>query len=260
MRVRAVMSALAVGAATFLAAGGTAQAAPGPLRPTIVCDQATGTVSTAVTGGNFVPNHPLTVDFQVQYGSAVSTAGRQTIIPQRGQTTSVPTRSLADGTVAVTGYSHPWTPSAYVFYTETVRVSVKNSSGYVLSFQDAICTKDPRTTVTLTCDLATLTVTAQTAGVGYAPTRSVGVDYKWVITSQATPTGPRWTQQQLGPYPDVSHARVVTDGAWSDTGYTRTWTAAPYYYRETLTVTVRDLNTAVIIGRGTATCLTGAGA
>jgi hypothetical protein len=50
---------------------------------------------------------------------------------------------------------------------------------------------------------------------------------------------------------------VIPDsaGTFSDVGYVRTFTTDPYYYSEDLRVAVRDVQSYLIVGRGTAFCV-----
>lgn len=253
MRIRALATVTALAAVAVGLSAGPAAAGP-PLTATIACDEVAGTIGTAVSGGTFAANQPLTVRFKVMYGSYVAAGGTTArLIPQSGSTTTVPTRSLADGSVEVAGYTRPWPAAGYAFYTETVRASVLDASGREV-WREATCTRDTRTTLTHTCDPVTRTSAARLAGVRYAAGAPVRVEYRLIrMLTQAKPGDPAWV---LGPisYATPNPARTVTadgTGAWSDPGYVRQQTA--YRYEETIQVTVLD-TAGVVVGRVDSGC------
>lgn len=256
MRLRTLAAVLALTAGTAGLSTGTAAAAYQPLRPTITCSEATGTVSTAAAGGNFGAGQPLTLRFEVYSGSSVPTGGTTgRAIPQLRAVTDVPTRTLADGSVAAAGYSRPWRAADHAFYTETVRLYVRTSPTGSFGFHaQATCTRDTRTVLTHTCDPVTRTNAARLTGVRYAPGVPVRVEYRVVRTLvQGRPGDPAWV---MGPitYASPDPARTVTPdatGTWSDPGYVRQQTA--YRYEETIEVTVLD-PAGVVVGRGDSSC------
>ena len=256
MRIRALAAALALAAVPAVASAGPAHAAYQPFAPTIRCDEVAGTISTAATGGAFVPGTPLSVEFLVQAGSSVPAGGTAGApLPVRGTSTTVSTVARADNSISVTGYTRAWQPAAYAFYTETVRVTVRNSAGQTLNWADATCTRDTRSTVTLSCDAATRTVTLRATGARYAAGVPVSVQYRLLKTvSQATPTSPRWTGYPLGGPPQAVHA-VTADaaGGWADTGWVQSHPGI-YYWEEHVSVTVVDRFGITVIGRGNASC------
>ncbi len=252
------MKPLAMGAALvatlvpMVSSAGPADAGT-PFKPAIACNAATNTISTSVSGGMLMPNQPVRVAFRVQYGSYVTTTGSQGVISQTGSTMTVPAVTAADGSVRATGYSRAWQASSYAFYTETVYVSITNTTGGQLVAGSATCSRDLRTTVTLTCDQQAHTITARTSGIGYTQPSRVRIDYTYTLTSQATPSTPRFIRYNAQP-PDVVHYATTSGGAWSDLGYVHTITGDRYYLAETVMVTVRG-DWGIIIGRGETSCV-----
>jgi hypothetical protein len=252
MRRLAIGAALVAILVPVVSSAGPA-AAGTPLKPAIACDAATNTISTSVSGGTLMPNQAVRVAFRVQYGSYVTTSGSQGVIPQSGSTTTVPAVTAADGSVRATGYSRAWPASSYVFYTETVYVSITNPAGVLLVAGSATCTRDLRTTVTLACDQQAHTITARTSGIGYTQPSRVRIEYAYTSTSQATADSPRFTRQNLQP-PDFVHYAMPSGGTWSDIGYVHTIAGDPYYLAETVLVTVRG-DWSIVIGRGETSCV-----
>lgn len=256
MRLRTLTAGLALAAGAAGLPTGTAAAANPPLRATITCDEATGTISTAAAGGTFAAGQPVTVRFEVHQGSSVpagGTTGRT--IPQQRTVTDVPTRTLADGSIAAAGYRRPWRAADHAFYTETVRLHVRTSpTGSFGFYGQATCTRDTRTALTHTCDPATRTSAARITGSRYAAGAPVRVEYRLIrMLTQAKPGDPAWV---MGPitYAGPNPARTVTadaTGTWSDPGYVRQQTA--YRYEETIEVTVLS-TTGVVVGRGDSSC------
>src|SRR5262245_59898788 len=128
MRRLAIGAALVAILVPVVSSAGPA-AAGTPLKPAIACDAARRTIPTSVSGGTLMPNQAVRVAFRVKSGSYVTTAGSQGVIPQTGSTTTVPAVTAADGSVRATGYSRAWAASSYVFYTETVEVTITNTTG-----------------------------------------------------------------------------------------------------------------------------------
>lgn len=255
MTWRRPVLALAAAAATVTAmlTGAGPAAAGTTFRSAIGCDSTTDTITAGVSGGSLTPGLRVNVEFLVQSGSFV-TAATQGSIPQRGQTVTVPAVAAADGSVSATGYSRAWPSGSYLFYTETVSATVRNTAGAFLMSSSATCFRDVRTTVTLSCDPQAHTITAATAGTGYTRTYlgSVRVEYTTVTTRQATRDSLRWRGYNTMP-PDFSYNARVTAGAWSDAGYVHNVTGDPYYLDEALTVLVRD--NGLLVGRGEAGCV-----
>ena len=257
MRIRALATALAFGVVAVAVSAGPASAAYQPYTPTITCDDTAGTISTAVTGGNFGANQPVTVRFQVRYGSSIAAGGSTArLIPQYGTTTTVPTRTLADGSVAVAGYTRPWPAAGYAFYTETVRVSVLGASGYEQASNEATCTRDTRTEITLTCDPAARSITAAATTTRYAPGSRTRLEYRVLKTSwQTAPGEPRWTGGPLGYPATPTAAHTVTadaTGAWSDVGYVHL-RPTQYFTQEWVEVKAFD-QAGIVVGRADLTC------
>jgi hypothetical protein len=258
MRIRALPLVLAVTVAAFLSPARAAYATTA-LKASITCDSTTNTISTSVSGGQnlFTPNMPVNVRFLVYYGSYVS-ATTESLISAKGSSITVPTTTAADGSVSVAGYTRSWQASDYVFYTETVRVTVLSTAGAELGSSQATCTRDLRTTVTLDCDQEAHTITARSAGVGFtqmAVPGTVRVEYEYSSTQQAAPGYPTFTRVLMGT-PDVVHSVATTEtGAWSDLGYVHNITTDPYYRDETVVVVVKDPSNSLVIGRGSAFCV-----
>ena len=101
----------------------------------------------------------------------------------------------------------------------------------------------PALVVSLTCDAAANTVTAQ-AGGNNAAGAPLSVLFQVVGGSYAT-AGTDGLNPAIGQQATVS-ATADAAGAWSATGYTRPWPAANYlFYAEKVRVTVRNLATGV---------------
>jgi hypothetical protein len=256
MRIRSLLPALTAAAATLSGVGslgtGTAAAAT-PLTATITCDSATNTISTRLTG-TLVPNFSYTMKFTVWSGSQVTTAGTIGGLPALGTSVSVPVTTRSNPDVDVAGYTRSWPAANYVFYTETVRVSVLNSSGGEITWRQGTCIHDLRTKVRLTCDQEAHTITATAEGANFArrPTRA---EYTFTATSQATADSPAFTRQPSST-PDVVHSVPVSEsGAWSDAGYVHQVSGDPYFLREGVVVWVRDVWSNLPVGQGTASCV-----
>jgi hypothetical protein len=258
MRIRSVLLALTVATGTLSVGvgslgAGTASAAT-PLTASITCDSATDTISTRLTG-TLVSNFSYVMKFQVLNGSQVTTDGAINSIAAKGSSVSVPVTTGTNPDVDVAGYTRSWPAEDYAFYTETVRVFVLNSSGGQITYRDATCVRDMRTTVNLICDQEAHTITATAAGVGFPTQRPVRAAYTWTSTQQSTAGGPTFTRQSLGT-PDVVHSVTVPEsGAWSDVGYVQQITSDPYYLSEKVVVWVRDVFSNLPVGQGTASCV-----
>lgn len=258
MRSRLLVLGALVGAVAALLPVGTASAATPP-KATINCDSRLGWVNTNVTGGAgyLSADMPVQVDFQVFYGSYV-TASTASVIPAIGSHRTAAATTGADGSLAVVGYGRGWPIKSDLFYTETLQATITNSAGGELWQGRATCTRDLRTTVTLTCDRTAHTVTAQVAGTGYDKPRldQVVVAYTISSTSQQSAGDPRFTVVSSGP--SISHVvQPDSAGALSDLGYVHQVHSDPdpFYYSETLTVEVVDRVTNVTVGRGATACV-----
>lgn len=234
LRTLAVTLALTAGAAGL--STGTAQAAYKPFTPTLTCDAAAGKVTAAATGGGVGANRLLVVEFRVVSGSSVPT-GTTTArgIPQTGTSTTVPTRTNADGGVSVTGYSRPWTAADHDFYTEVVRVRILRPDYTELAWGSTSCTRDVRAGGTVTCQPVPGSITAAAAATrGFVPGSRVRVEYRLLQTTTQRAAGePRWTGGPAGhpAIPDVTHT-VTPDaaGAWADTAWVHQYDG--YYHAQ----------------------------
>ncbi|GAA1585499.1 hypothetical protein GCM10009789_43900 [Kribbella sancticallisti] len=227
-------------------------AAAGPLIASIDCEASINRISTKATGGRFKPGYAFSVDFLVKQGSYVTSTAQGTI-PARGSRTTVAAVSGADGTISVNGYSRAWSASDYEFYTETVRVEVRDSSGIVASVE-ASCARDLRTTTLLSCNPETGEITATASGTGFSRNASLNLAYRYNRTWKYVGDPGYWS----GPHsstPAVTHTVRPVDGAWSDTGYVHSVPANLEYLSETVTLTVYDANTSLVVGSGQATCV-----
>lgn len=226
----------------------------------ITCDRATDTISTHMSGGAgwLLPNRAVTVQFLVLSGSFV-TPTTFAPIPAGGGTT-VSTTTGPDGSIDIAGYTRTAPLHTYMFYTETVRATVRDAAGTVLIWNEATCSHDERTTVTLTCDRSARTITAAAGGTSYQLHRSVSVWYTWTRTSRPTATEPGFTRRNLNP-PDVNNRVLPTAGSWSDVGYVHSISTDPYYLDESVDVVVwatyvgEVVVTQVVVGRGKASCV-----
>jgi hypothetical protein len=257
MRIRALTFA-AIGALVVALSpvGSPAAFAMTPLKATITCDRATNTISTALSNGvgNFQPNIRVNVEFLVRTGSYVSSTTHGPIATG-GRTTVAATTGL-DGSLNATGYTRTAPLNTYLFYTETVRVSVLTLTGGIITTRDATCTNDLRTTVSLECDTEAHTITARASGVNYDQHPRIEVWYTWTETSQAVPEYPGFTRHNTSP-PDFRHYLPTTGGAWSDVGYVMPVGFDPYYLSQTVDVLVWTYYgiSSIVVGGGTATCV-----
>lgn len=262
MRLRATLLALAVTGAAALTTAAPAHAAAAFPTVVVTCDDVANRVTAGTAGGNgyFQPNLNVTVTFRYLTGSYVRDGSMGA--PASLAPVTVNARTGADGSLVTSGYVRAWPGAAgYDFYTETVRAVVTNrSTGAGIVTIEGTCTVDRRTTVTLSCDTAANTVTARVSGArfveheaGYPPLSRVSVAYYRIRTTQATPDAPRFRGGVLGG-PDFTHSVPVTDGRWSETGYTVTLPEGYYYYREDLTITVSGGPYNRIVGRASTSC------
>ncbi|GAA1585327.1 hypothetical protein GCM10009789_43720 [Kribbella sancticallisti] len=231
---------------------GPAAAAAGPLIASIDCDASINRISTKATGGRFRSGYAFSVDFVVKQGSYVTSSAQGTI-PARGSRTTVAAVSGADGTISVDGYSRAWSASDYDFYTETVRVEVRDSSGIVASAEGS-CARDLRTTTLINCNPVTGEISTTASGTGFSRNASLNLAYSYNRTWKYVGSPGYWS----GPHsstPPVTHTVRPVDGAWSDTGYVHSVPSNLEYLSETVTLTVYDANTSLVVGSGQATCV-----
>jgi hypothetical protein len=258
-----VLTGLLVFATAGLLLPATGASAAAPLTAAIVCNGATGAITTSVSGALLAPGPPTRVKVQFQRKSGVRVTAT-TFEPLMALVKPVTVTALttSSGEIAANGYTGTFTPATAVFYRETVVATFTNAiTGAFYTTREATCDYDQRTTVALTCDPAAGTVTAVVTGRnGQAGTatngggRPVTVSYRLSQTSQATATGPRFTSHALGDVWDFGHAVTqAADGTWADQGYLHTITSHPYFYSEQLTVGVFDAAGAVV-GAGDVTC------
>ena len=257
-RAYALLLAALVAGSLLLAPVGTANAVPNPPQAVVTCDTATNTISATFTSGagSFTtPNQPVTVEFLVYKGSYATVGGTSGVI-STGSRTTVAATIAADGSLNVAGYNRSWQAANYLFYTETARVTIRNSGGQPVYLQrDGTCTHDLRTTVRVECDRGAHTITASAAGASYPANGNVRVNYIRTSTQQATPDSPRFTSFNAGPFPDASHTAMASaSGAWSDVGWVHTITTNPYYLDQKVLVEVLH-PMGFVIGRGTAFCV-----
>lgn len=252
MRLRTLLAAAAVATATVLVP--TAAQAAAPFDVQVRCDAATNTISVGTTGGSFLPNQPVTVQFETTGGSW--STGPAAGLVQRGPKVSVPATTGQFGALVVTGPSKAWPSANYVFYTETVKATVLNTQGQWLHERTRSCTYDLRTTVTVSCDGGRITAAA--AGTRYDTERQLSVAYYSTRSFQSVAGGLRFT---TGPNLVTRRDVVSSAGSWSDTGYTAQFPATSYYLSETVDVevsalvNVNDWFIRVPVGKGTASCV-----
>jgi hypothetical protein len=255
-RFRALVVLTVLATAGLLVPAGAASAAT-PLTATIVCDAADGIITTHAAGTVLAPGKPRPVVVQFARLSArnFNATGGTVVAPVTP--VKVTTLSTVNGTVDANGYTSVRDPGSF-YYTESVRVTFMDLGGFVYSTRDATCARDAWTTLSLTCDTATGTVTAATTGhdanVANVYGRPYNVAYQTFTTHQDGPDDPRWTSGSLGVVWDVSHRlTAAADGTWADTGYVHTPSASTYYYAEQVNYGVFD-SAGNTVGGGTASC------
>jgi hypothetical protein len=220
----------------------------------ITCDPVTNTIATGVTGQYGVqPNLDVKVDFTVESGY-YATATTSASIPAKGSVTTVAGRSAASSDLTVNGYTRSFPISSYLFYTEKVTATVKNTSGGILTSRTATCDYDRHTNVTLTCDHDAQTITARVEGSQFNEPQPMGlqIQYERSIVSQSSATDPIFTVTR---YTVATHTVTPVNGTIADTGWSNPKTTDPYYYAETVWATVSSPYTGRTLGRGTATCI-----
>ncbi|HEU4948557.1 MAG TPA: hypothetical protein VFT31_15515 [Kribbella sp.] len=220
----------------------------------ITCDPVTNTITTGVTGLYGVqPNLAVTVDFKVETGY-YATATTSASIPAKGSVTTVVGRSAANGDLTVSGYTRSFPISNYLFYTEKVSATVKNTSGGILATRTATCDYDLRTIATLTCDRDAQTITARVEGSQFNEPQPMGlrIQYERSILFQSSATDPAF---RLTRYTAATHTVTPVNGTITDTGWSNPQTTDPYYYEETVWATISSPYTGRTLGRATATCI-----
>lgn len=248
-----VLLAAVVGLLASLLATTPATAAVNSFHAWIICDPVANKITTGVTGMYGVqPNVAVKVEFKVESGY-YATATTSASIPAKGSVTTVAGRSTPTGDLTVNGYTRGFPISNYLFYTEKVTATVKNTSGGILATRTATCDYDTHTNVTLTCDHDTQTITARVEGTQYNEPQPMGllIQYERSSTGQTAPGDPAFT---LTRYTRTNHGVLPVNGTITDTGWSDPHTDM-YYYSETVWATVSSLYTGRILGRGTATCV-----
>jgi hypothetical protein len=250
------MSALLAGVVGLLGALlviSPASAAVTSFHAWITCDPVTNKVATGVTGQYGVAaNTAVKVEFKVESGY-YATAATSAKIPATGSTTTVAGKSTASGDLTVKGYSRDFPIGGYLFYTEKVTATVKNTAGGILTSRTATCDYDRHTNVTLTCDHETQTITARVDGVQFNEAQPMGLDIKWErsTTSQGSATDPAFTMAR---FTWATHHVTPVNGTITDVGFSSPATDQ-YYSSQTVWVTVSSPYNGRTIGSGTATCV-----
>lgn len=249
-----VLLAAVLGLLASLLATTPATAAVTSFHAWITCDPVTNKITTGVTGMYGVPaNVAVKVAFTVETGY-YATATTSATIPAKGSVTTVAGRSAANGDLTVNGYTRSFPISNYLFYTEKVSVTVKDTSGGILATRTATCDYDTHTNVTMTCDNDAQTITARVEGSQYNEPQPTGlrIQYERSSTYQGSPTDPAFT---LTRYTRTNRTVMPVNGTITDTGWSDPHTFDAYYYSETVWATVSSQYTGRILGRGTATCV-----
>ncbi|MEV6411432.1 hypothetical protein [Kribbella sp. NPDC051718] len=252
IRVSALVAGV-VGLVGGLLVGSPASAAGTSFHAWITCDPVTNKVATGVTGQYGVAaNTAVKVEFKVESGY-YATATTSAKIPAVGSTTTVAGKSTASGDLTVKGYSRDFPISGYIFYTEKVTATVKNTAGGIITSRTASCDYDRHTNVTLTCDHETQTITARVDGVQFNEPLPMGLEIKWErsTTSQETASDLVWTMQR---FVWKTHGVTPVNGTISDVGFSDPATDR-YYQSQTVWATVSSPYNGRTIGSGTATCV-----
>ncbi|WP_067483117.1 hypothetical protein [Actinomadura hibisca] len=251
MRVR-TLTLSAVLLAASLPAVGTAHAAA-PLTASIVCDPATGTISTRLSG-DMAPNYAYKVEFSTLKGSTVDTAGAHNVISSTGVLATVPVTSDAGAFIDAAGYSKTWQPAGYRFYTETVRAIVRRpSDNAVLAQREGTCTYDTRTQLTLTCDKQAGVFAARSQATAMRPSTTYRVEYLLKSRHQSAPGEPVWS---TGPFLfKTVETATAADGTLDVTGFSQTNTKDNHLQEYWVTAEVKERRNNVIVGRADAYCL-----
>ncbi|WP_433009165.1 hypothetical protein [Kribbella sp. CA-294648] len=248
-----VLLAAVAGLLGALLVGTPASAAGTSFHAWITCDAGTNKITTGVTGQYGVPaNTAVKVEFKVESGY-YATATASAKIPATGSVITVAGKSSATGDLTVNGYTRDFPISGYLFYTEKVTATVKDTAGGILTSRSASCNYDHHTTVTLTCDHDTQTITARLDGAQYGEAQPMGLDIKWdrSTTSQASATDPVFTMQR---FTWATHNVTPANGTITDVGFSSPATDR-YYQSQTVWATVSSPYTGRTLGSGTATCV-----
>lgn len=247
------MLAAVLGVLAPLLATTPATAAMSSFHAWISCDPVTQTIATGVAGQYGVqPNLAVRVEFKVETGY-YATATTSASIPAKGSVTTVAGQSTATGDLTVSGYTRSAPISDYLFYTEKVIATVKNTSGGIVATRTATCDYDVRSSVTLTCDRDAQTITARVTGSQFNEPQPVGVriQYERSTLYRFSESAPSF---RLSRYTAATHTVTPVNGEVSDTGWSNHLTSDPYYYEETVWATISSPYTGRILGRGSATC------
>jgi hypothetical protein len=236
-----------------LAPAQPAGAAVTPLKASVVCDAATDTVTASIVGDAFTEGSRVTVHFDVIAGTYVS-ATTQGHIPEKN-TRVTKQATVSGGSLSVIGYQRAWPSASYRFYTETVRVTVRDDATGVAVQREGFCAYDTRTTYTFTCDQATQTLRLVVAGGGYLANAAIRVVYTQSYVSQYRPEDLRWGTT----LPEKGYGvRVAADGSWSHVGYeARAGATPPHYLYVHFGVRIEQYydGMPLVVGRGEASCL-----
>ncbi|NEA34985.1 hypothetical protein [Streptomyces sp. SID13031] len=252
MRLSALLASV-VGLLAALLLTSPAAAAATSFHAWITCDPVTNKIATGVTGQYGVAaNTAVKVEFKVESGY-YATATTSAKIPATGSTTTVAGKSTASSDLTVKGYTRDFPISGYIFYTEKVTATVKNTAGGILTSRTATCDYDRHTTVTLTCDHDTQTITARVDGVQFNEPQPMGLGIKWErsTTSQNSATDPAFTMQR---FTWATHTVSPVNGTITDVGFSSPATDR-YYQSQTVWATVSSPYTGRTLGSGTATCV-----
>lgn len=248
-----VVLAGVVGLVAALVVGAPASAAVSSFHAWITCDPVTNKIATGVTGQYGVAaNTAVKVEFKVESGF-YATPTSSAKIPATGSVTTVAGKSTATGDLTVKGYTRDFPMSGYIFYTEKVTATVKNSAGGILTSRSASCNYDRHTNVTLTCDHETQTITARVDGTQFGEQQPMGLEIKWErsTTSQSSATDPVFTMTR---FTWKTHLVTPVNGTITDVGFSDPATDG-YYQSQTVWATVSSPYTGRTLGSGTATCV-----
>ncbi|MGI5169910.1 hypothetical protein ACQEU3_36715 [Spirillospora sp. CA-253888] len=186
-------------------------------------------------------------------GSRVDTAGAHSVIPSTGVLATVSATTGANAFIDVAGYSKTWQPANHLFYTETVRATVRRpGDNAVVAQREGTCTYDARTTLTLTCDKQAGVFAARSRATAMRPNTTYRVEYLLKSKSQSAPGDPVWS---TGPFLyKTVEATATADGALDVTGFSQPGSdkQRQEYW---VTAEVKERRHGVIVGRADAYCL-----
>jgi hypothetical protein len=251
VRLSALLAGV-VGLVAALLVTSPAAAAATSFHAWITCDAVTNKITTGVTGQYGVAaNTAVKVEFKVESGN-YATATTSAKIPATGSVTTVAGKSTASGDLTVKGYTRDFPISGYLFYTEKVTATVKNTAGGILTSRTATCNYDRHTNVTLTCDHDAQTITARVEGSQFGEPQPMGLEIKWErsTTSQNSATEPALTMER---FTWATHTVSPVNGTITDVGFSSPATDR-YYQSQTVWATVSSPYTGRTLGSGTATC------